>query len=250
MADTRVLSNRRVGFWGGPDNAIADWDAATLAELQALTNVSEASKIDGTDFNVDASEQGDDRSFTDEAGAQSRTYDSFGGNMEFFTPRPEDATSILRDAKDIYGTPRTRLVHVMRQVKLNTQPIAAGDEVSIFRVITDARAHHRSEASYSYGVGLNPRDNCLLNYIVPSAVPTSVVATPATDTIAVGETSRLKVAYEGRNITIGAIYSSSDPDVAEVTKHGIVIGKATGSATISVDYPGAGTPDTVAITVS
>ncbi len=250
MADTRVLSNRRVGIHVGADTEIGSWEATSLADAQALTNISEAVKFDGLDFNVEGSDQADDRSLTDEAGAQSRSYSQFGGNVEAFTPQPGDTSSILRVAKGIIDIPRERLALLQRFVKLNHLPLAAGDEVSIFHVATDGHAHHRSETSYSYGVNMVPRDDCLLNYILPSTVPTSVVATPATDSIAVGEVSRLKVAYEGRNITIGATYSSSDSTKAEVTKHGCVIGKAAGAVVITVDYPGAGAPDTVAITVT
>jgi hypothetical protein len=219
MADTRVLSNRRIGWFAGPDSEITSWTEPPIADLQALDNISEAIKIDGTDFNIDASEQGDDRSFTDEAGAQSRTYASFGGNLEAFTPKPEDTTSILRQTKDTIAVPRTELAVAMRvDGKFAHLPIAAGDEISLFHVMSDARAHHRGESSYSYGVNLVPRSDNLVNYIVPSAVPTSpAINVVGPIALAVGAVSRIKVAYEGRNITIGAVYTSSDPTVAEVT---------------------------------
>lgn len=251
MSDTRVLSNRRVTWGIGPDTAVADYSKPTLAELTALKNYSEAVKIDGTDFNISASDQADDRSFTDEAGAKTRSYTQFGGTIEGFTPKQADTNSVFRKLRDTVKTPRTKLALMQRFGKLNGLPVVAGDEISLFRVATDANKHNRSDTSYSYSINLVPRDDVLLNYIVPSAPATPVVVTPATPlSLTVAGVQLLKVIYQGRNITAGASYASSDEAVVLAGKNGVVYGVAAGTATVTINYPGSSAPVVITVTVA
>lgn len=70
-----VMTNNHLAWLFGPESALTEeqWvEGPSLAAVQSLTNLSAAVKVDGTDFNVEASEQVDDRSFADQAGAQSR----------------------------------------------------------------------------------------------------------------------------------------------------------------------------------
>jgi len=86
------------------------------------------------------------------------------------------------------------------------------------------------------------------------AVPTAIVATPATATIAAAATQQITVtASNGVNRTPDSTYVSADPTKATVNAVGLVTGVATGSAVITVSYDpptGAVLTDTVAITVS
>ena len=252
MAYTRVLTHERYGLFIGPESAISEWDGPSLADLQSLTNISEALKIDDTDFNIEASDQSDDRSFTDAAGAQSRSFNQASGNVEAFTPAPGD-TGIAKTTRDILKTARTLLAHVQRPVAVATQPIAAGDEVNVFRVISDGGQHGGSDVSRTYGTNLVLQDDMLVNYIVPSSVPNPVVLTAVggSPAVSVGEVLFLKAAYEGRNVTSGAVYTVDDPTKAEVTNHGAVIGKAAGTVEVTCTVPGsaAGTPLSITVGV-
>lgn len=86
------------------------------------------------------------------------------------------------------------------------------------------------------------------------AVPTDIVATPATATIAAAATQQITVtASNGINRTPDCTYSSSVPAKATVSSTGLVTGVATGSTVITVSYDpptGPALTDTVAITVS
>lgn len=245
MADTRTLSNQRVQWAAGPDNAISEptWASGpTFTELAALNNYSAAVKIDGTDFSVEASEQSDDRSFADAAGAQSRSYSSASGNIEVYTPTEGETTGVNADAYDTFSPNRTRLALMQRTVEPQSQALARGDEVNIFRVITDERQHNRNDVSRTLGVGLILQDNIWVNYIVPHSTPTAPAVTPAADIVldlSDGDPEFLEVTYEGRNIAIGATYISSNEDVFIVTNAGILIPIGVGSATLTVSYPGA-----------
>ena len=251
----RVLSNKKVTVWLGPDSGIADYEAPTLAEVTAMVNVSEAVKWDGFDFNISASDQGDDRSLVDQAGSQSRSYDQFGGAIAFFTPKPGDTTSILRVTRNIVKTPRTRLAVVIRTVTLNSAGIAVGDEVNAYRTITDANSHVRGDISFSYTINFIGQDDIGVNCIIPSAVPTAVTALPPGSvttpiSIAVGGTSFSTAQYEGRNVTVGAIWVSDAPLVASVSKHGIVVGLTAGTANVNATYRGSAAGTARAVTVA
>jgi hypothetical protein len=250
---TAVMTNGHVAHLAGPDSAISDahWvTGPTLAELQTLKNVSGATKVDGTDFNVESSEQVDDRSFADQAGAQSRGPLQASGNIEIYTPGRGETTGIVAETWDILGSPRTRLAYAQRFVKPQAAAIAAGDEINAFRVITDDRQHNRNDASRTLGRGMVLQDNALINYIVPSAIPTEVAVTPAGPiTLEPNETAFLKATYEGRNVTAGAEYVSSDESVFIVTQNGIIIAVGEGTATLTVNILGGaeGTPINVTV---
>lgn len=253
MADTSVMTNGHLGWFAGPDSAITDahWDSGpTLAELQTLQNYSGTVKVDGTDFNVEASEQVEDRSFADQAGAQSRGAAQASGSIEIYTPGKNDTTSINAKGWDTFATPRTKLALAQRPVKAQGAPIAAGDELNVYRVQTDAGTHNRNDASRTLGTTLLLQDDIHINYIVPAAVPTAPTITPSgPQDLAEDEVLFLKVSYQGRNITAGAKYTSSDESVAVVTNHGIVIGVGAGIAEITVSYPGAAEAEPIEVTV-
>lgn len=67
----------------------------------------------------------------------------------------------------------------------------------------------------------------------------------------VGDVDVLAATLDGATIThSGAVYSSSDTDVAVVTTLGVVKSVGAGSATITVSHPSANASDTVTVTVS
>lgn len=254
MPDTKVLSNGRLQWRAGPSSAISNshWTAGpTLAELQSLVNISAAVKIDGTDFGLEASDQSDDRSFADAAGSQSRSFTQASGNIEIYTPAKSEVSGINVTTWDILSKTRTKLAIAQRTVKPQASALVAGDEVNVFRVITDDRVHNRNDVSRTLGIGLVLQDDVLVNYIIPSASPTAPAVSPSgAIALVVGTPEFHKVSYEGRNITVGAKYVSSDEAVFTVTNHGILIPVAAGSATLTVSYPGALALTPIAVTVT
>ena len=253
-----IQTNGHLAWFAGPSSAISDahWASGpTKAELDTLDNYSPGVKVDGTDFGLEASEQVSDRSFADLAGSQARGVSQASGSIEVYTPGTGDTTSIIAQTYDAFGSPRTELAVAQRPVADQANAIAAGDEVNIFKVLTDDRQHNRNDASRTLGVGLVLQGALFVNYIVPSAVATAPTAAPQnsvslTTGFTVGEVAFLEVAYEGRNITAGAKYVSSNENIVRVTPGGAVLAVGAGSATITVSYPGAAALTPISVTVT
>ena len=252
--DVRAQSNKRVGWFVGPDNSIseANWVAGpSLAELQSLLNISQETKFDGTDFGLEASEQSEDRSFMDAAGAQSRSSDSASGNIEIYTPSKGETSGLRVQTWVALAKPRTKVAIGQRFITDAGTPIAAGQVLNVFRAITDDRQHNREDVSRTLGIGLVLQDNLLSNYIVPSAVPTEVEISPAGPiSVTMGEPFYLRAEYEGNNVTVGADYVSSDESIFVVTRHGIVIPVAPGTANLTATIAGSAVGTPVAVTVA
>ena len=253
MASTKVISNKRVTVFAGPASGISDWDEPTYADINDLVNVSGAVNWDAYDFGVQSSPQNDDRTLTDEAGAQSRGETAFGGSLQFVFPKVDDTTSIYRTAYDIFDTPGSDLVIATRTITTNSTGVVDGDEVNVYHVENNIPNHGKNDVSHYYEVALLPKDDVLVGYIVPNSTPAAAVLTPsaAITTAATGDIGAITLAYEGRNCTIGAIWESSLPAVVEVSPHGcwraLSIG---GPASITGRMPGGLVSTAKAITVA
>lgn len=249
MTATKIVSNKNVGVFIGPATAIADITAPTLAELNTLVNVSDAIQWNQFTFNVQASKTDTDRELTAGVDAASRGYDAFNGNMNFYTPTPLDTSSIYRVAKNLVAVPHTELAVVIRSGVSASAAWAAGQVFNSYHVITDANKQNRGPKDRYYTINFLEKGFCGINRIVPSATANAVTVTPGTLTVTVGHALQMKSVYEGNDVTIGATYTVSDETKAVVTKHGIIIGIAAGTPTVTVSYPGsaAGTPETITV---
>ncbi len=246
---TKVLSNQRVTVLAGLASGISDWAEPTLAELAALTNVSGAVNWASFDLNLQASQQSDDRTLTDGAGAQSRGYTNFGGGLQFVNPRVDDAASIYRTAYDIFSTPRVELVVAVRYGKQNNLGPAAGDRWTIYHVITDAVAFGQGDVSKFYSVNLIARDDILVGYIVPPAVAVAITQTVVDNSVAPDDLVFASAAYQGWDVTKEVTWVSSDESLLIQVHPGIFRAVAAGTPTLKAQYPGAtdSTPTTVTI---
>lgn len=246
---TKVLSNQRVTVLAGLASAIADWNEVELSELLALQNVSGAVNWDAFELNLQASQQSDDRTLTDGAGAQSRGFTNFGGTLQFVNPRPDDASSVFRTAYNIFSTPRVELVVAVRYGKQNSLPPAAGDKWTIYHVITDAVSFGQNDVSKFYGVNLIARDDIVVGYIVPPAVPVAVTVTGGS-TAAVGKLVFASAAYQNWDVTKQVKWVSSDKTKLIQVHPGIFKAVAAGTPTLIATYPGATASTAKTITIT
>lgn len=250
MTSTKVLSNQRVTVLAGLSTAIDDWANPTLAELTALTNVSGAVNWANFDLNIQASEQNDDRTLTDGAGAQSRGFTNFGGTMQFVNPKVDDLASIFRTAYDIFSSPRVELVVAVRYGKKNSLGPAEGDVWTIYRVMTDAPFFGQGDVSKFFQITLIARDDILPNYILPNATPTLPVVTVLDASVAVGDLVFASAVYEGHDVTkLGDWVSSDETKLIEVHP-GIFMALATGAPTLKIKLPGSALSAGTAVTIA
>jgi hypothetical protein len=245
---TKVLSNQRVTVLAGLSSGIADWTAPSLSSLTALTNVSGAVNWAGFDLNIQASEQDDDRTLTDGAGAQSRGFTNFGGGLQFVNPKVTDLVSIFRTTYNIFSTPRVELVVAVRYGKKNSVAPAAGDKWTIYRVMSDAISFGSGDVSVYYTTNLIARDDILPNYIVPSSTPTAVAVTALSAAPTVGQLVFASAVYEGSDVTKTAVWTSSDEAKMILVHPGIFLTLATGTPGVVAAY--AGGTDSTAVTIT
>ncbi|MDL5351100.1 Ig-like domain-containing protein [Microbacterium sp. zg-YB36] len=249
MPATKISSNKHTALHIGVRAAIADVETAILPELQALTNASNVTKWDGYDFGVEASETDEDRVLTDAATAATRGYENFGGSIAFFPPLPGEVGTPERAVRSLVSTPHTELVLTQRDGYAASAAWAPGQVYNAFHVITDANSEQRGDKNRFYTIDFRPKGAVGINRIVPSLTPTAVAITgPAA--VGVGESIQLRAAYEGNDITVGAVWVSSDESIAVVTPHGKVIGIADGEVEITATYPGSAAGTAHEITVS
>lgn len=246
---TKILGNQRVTVLAGLASGISDWNKAVLSELNALENVSGAVNWASFDLNIQASQQSDDRTLTDGAGAQSRGFTNFGGTLQFVNPRVDDTASVFRTAYNIFSSPRVELVVAVRYGKQNNAAPAAGDRWTLYHVITDAVSFGQGDVSKFYGVNLVARDDILVNFIVPAGTPAAITQAVVSSAVAAGDLVFASAAYQGWDITKEATWVSSDEALLIEVHPGIFQAVADGTPTISATYPGgtAATPSTITI---
>lgn len=251
----RDLANKRITFWLGAANAIANLAAPSVIEINAMLMASAATRWDGFDFGAQESDQVDDRSLDDDAGAVLRGFAQFGGAVPFFMPKKADTSSILRQVFNLLKTPRTELVVVERVgFKSTSQPAAAGDIVNVYRILTDGfNPDTEGDGGYAYIVNFLPKGDIYPWVTVPAAAPASIalVGGATLALTAAGTAVGLRGAtYQGFDLTARATWLSSDPTKATVDAHGIIKAVAAGTANITATYPGATASTACVVTVT
>lgn len=239
-------------LWTLP-NAFANWEAPTVAELNAALNISKATSWNDFDFGVQASNTIDDPSLADMGNVQDRGAAQYGGGMSFYYPADyDDNTNIYSLTLDAVSVPRTLGYIVLRidGEKSTTLPFANGDYIHVFEVLTDGEQNViTGEEAFRYTINFLQQGNLAI-YTVARTATVTVEVTPATLALGVGDAQRLDANVNGREYTNGVVWSSSDSDVATVSNAGVVVGVTAGTATITATFAATGATDTSAATIS
>ena len=243
----KTPAEQRVTVWLGPEGSIADFDAPTAAEINAMKMVSPSISWNDFDFGLQASETTNDPSLADLANYEDFGASNYGGSMSFYYPKEYTDTSNPHAlVYEMTKTPWTKLEAVIRiDGDVKTSVAAAdGDLVSVYSVMTDAEANAITGAdAYRRTVGLLQQDQ--FAYRVPVGPQTVTVTAPKAP--AVGEPVKLVVKIGGRVMNGACSFRSSDNSVATVSTTGVVTKLKAGTATITVKSP-AGTTGTYQIT--
>jgi hypothetical protein len=250
---TRDLSNKRIYAALGTANSVIDLSKLTLLEAQAMQPAHEAIRFDGYDYGVAESDEVDDRSLADDAGAVLAGFAQFGGAIPFYVPKKADQGSVVKKVWLIIKKTRTELIFLERVGwKDNTLPLAAGDDVNVSRMMTDSyMPDTEGTGGYVYVINMLPKGDVYPWYILPSATPEPIVLVgAATAALTVGTATLRGAKYFTSDITGRATWTSSNPAVATVDQNGVIVGVSAGSATIVPSYPGAAVNAGIAVTVS
>jgi hypothetical protein len=250
MTDIKVPASGNIRVWWALENAFANFEAPTAAEInEGCLDISDSISWNDFDFGLQASNTIDDPAITAIGKVSDRGAAQFGGGLSFYYPGAfGDSSNDYSLTYDALDQPRTRGFLVIRVDGEQPNPLAAnGDLVHVMRVITDGYAESiTGEEAFRYTVTFLSQGDLAVRTVVGGTTPV-IDATLAIDA---GESVRLDATVGGRTYTNGVKWSSSAPDKASVSSAGVVTGVAAGSATITATYEATGNTDTCAVTVS
>jgi hypothetical protein len=255
MPDTKFLSNQRVtialALTGA--NPFANPAAPTVTEMNAIKNVSAATRMNGYSFNMKASATTTDRSFADSASTVARGFLDFGGAIPFYLPTNfADTSDILQQVFTLYKTQGVGLWVAVRLAPLNSGAFVAGDWLSVYQVLTDAGEFDTAGNIGSIAnVTFLPQGNVYPNAIVAPATPSALVMTIPTAG-SIGKVIWPVVTYQGINVTQDCTYTSSDttkiaPNGDGAALYCVAAGTTT---TVTASFPGATSVVSAAITTT
>jgi hypothetical protein len=250
MTDVKVPASGNIRVWWALPNAFSNWEAPTAAEINASLDVSNSTSWNDLDFGLQASNTIDDPAITALGIVTDRGAAQFGGSMSFYYPGAfDDASNEYSLTYDALDQPRTTGYLVMRiDGEESTDQAATGDLVHVFKVMTDGYAESIvGEEAFRYTVTFLSQGDLAVRTVVGGG---TVVITPDTLAMSVGDHERVAVTVGGRLYTNGVKYTSSDSTKATVSSAGVVTAVAAGSATITATYEATGGTDTCAVTVS
>lgn len=262
MTNTKFITQGNITAWWGTTASFANPAKPTVAELNALLNVTQAIAYDSYGFGVQASNTNTDPSFADTGNVQVRGFANYGGDISFYYPAKfDDATDNTFLAWDALDQRLTTGYLVIRIDGVKTNPIAvAGDFVNVFKVQTDGyKDVNTGEVYFKSTITFKPQGEMYINAPVDTTAPVPVLTVgPGTATISLAaEKRRNTIAYRtGRQLSSNGTpsfftYSSSDPTKATVDTNGVITGVAIGTANITaVDKVTGATSTPLAITVT
>lgn len=250
MTDIKVPSSGNIRVWWGLPNAFSNYENPTAAEINACLDVSDSVSWNDFDFGLQASNTIDDPAITAVGKVSDRGAAQFGGSVSFYYPGAfGDASNKYSVTYDAMDAPRTNGYLVVRIDGEEASASAAnGDLVHVFKVLTDGYAEViTGEEAFRYTITFLPQGDLAVRTVVGGG---TVVTTPSTLALSVGDVDVTKTTVGGRNYTNGVSYSSSDSTKATVSSAGVVTGVAAGTATITATYEASGGTDTCVVTVS
>lgn len=228
--------------------------APTAATLNAPTTLQLTPALAWQDFTLGAtdSDDVDDRGLTDPGNAVTRGFANFEATLSFFRDaNPNDLASDYVKAFEAFRVPRTYGYLVIRVAEKKwDQPWAAGDRVSVFRMVADIMVDDtEGDDSVKFTVNFLPQ-GLMYTYTVLADSPKAALVATSTLAVTAGDAKVISAAIGGVDVRAKCTYTSSDSSKATVSANGVVKGIAPGSATITVSHPAALAPATVTVTVT
>lgn len=246
----KTPAEQRVTVWLGPKGSIANYNAPTATEINAMLMASPSISWNDFDFGLQESETMNDPSLADVSTYEDFGAASYGGSMSFYYPKEysddSNTHSMVYDLTDLPWTELDVVIRIDGDVKTSV-PAADGDFVSTYAVMTDSETNSLQGAdALRRTVGMLQQD--AFAHRVPVGSP--VVTVTGTSTLTAGQSAPFKGTVGGRNYTGALNWRSTEPAVATVSQAGVVTGVASGIATIMAVNEGTGEDGTLEVTVS
>lgn len=250
---TKLKSSQNITVAVGPANAVANVNAPTAAELNAMQNIAHALSWQDFDFGIQASETVNEPSFADPDNYTDFGAATYGGGMSLYYPKKHnDPSNDLSLSYDLTEKPGTLLFIAIRVdgEKPSTSAFVDGDYVHVFLAMTDSETNSIQGAeAIRRTVGLL-QQSVFAVYTIVGSLATPPVPASSTLALAAGAAKRIPVTVLGREFTNACDFSTSDVAVARVSTAGVVTAVGAGTADITVSNSYTGVTATVAVTVS
>lgn len=251
----KTPSDQNITVAIGPANSVANVNAPTAAELNAMQNISHALSWQDWDFGIQASETVNEPSFADPSNYTDFGAANYGGGMSMFYPKNyDDPSNELSLAYDLTDKPGTLLLIAIRidGDKKNSTAFANGDYVHVFLAMTDSETNSLQGAdALRRTIGLL-QQSVFAVYTLVGSLTTPPVPAETTVAVAAGASVRVPVTVLGREFTNACEFRSSDPSKVRAGRGGVITGVAAGTATVTVTnpYTGESAAAPIAVTVS
>lgn len=258
MTDIRFPISGNIRAWWVPENGLANWQAPTVPELTAALDISDAVSWNDKDFGAQASNTVEDPAITAKGKVQDRGAAQYGGGLSFYYPLDRtDTSNKYKLVEDALGQPGVRGFLIIRvdglelaqtastTARPGTLP-AAGDYVTVYKVETAGYAQAiTGEEAFRYTVSFLPKGAIRTFAVVrANATPVApiIVGTPGSG--AVGTKAIVTATLVGREYTRGVTWKSSNTTVATVSRNGVIVRRANGTANITATDPATNTAST------
>lgn len=263
MADVKVPASGNIRVWFGLENSISNYLAPTVAEINAMTDISDAVSWNDFGFGLQASNTLDDPAITALGKVSDRGAAQFGGTISMYYPKSfTDSSNKYKVVYDLLDAPRTKGYLVMRMDgTMGSASAVAGDIVHVFKVMTDGYAESiTGEEAFRYTITFLSQGSIAVRAVVramsggsPVAIVTAVWqqgVVASTKALTVGTKTKFDAKVDGRWMSNNVTWTVSDSTKASVTNTGVVTALTSGSATLTATYAGGGTAGTCALTIT
>lgn len=258
MTDIRFPISGNVRMWWVPENGLANPEAPTEAEMAAALDISDAVSWNDKDFGVQASNTSEDPAITAKGRVTNRGAAQYGGSLSLYYPADRtDTSSIYTQVEAILGKPGTRGYLVSRvdgrELTSSTGTAnnpgilaKAGDLVTVAKVEVGGMGQSiTGEEAFRYTPSFLSKGFVKTMAVVrASATPVPPVIVGSATGGAAGGVGVLRGTLIDREYTRGLIWKSSDPEVATVSRNGVVKYISAGTASITATDPATNTPST------